>query len=139
MSSRRKFFENFAAANRFDPLIPRNWYIQSRAKIKEYKVSFSLLLFLHTYVNIKKRELGTFCIITRVYLGRFSNCFRRSDWTSKLCGQVSIFYIFLLFFFPPSPSYCYFAISSPHYIFLFSVMVFPQCQTKILHKICAGS
>jgi hypothetical protein len=38
--NRRKFFENFAAENGFDPLNPRNWHSLPREKIMAAKVSY---------------------------------------------------------------------------------------------------
>ena len=35
---RRKFFENYARANDFDPLAADNWYAQPKDKIMSYKV-----------------------------------------------------------------------------------------------------
>ena len=35
---RRNFFENYASANDFDPLVPDNWYAQPKDKIMSYKV-----------------------------------------------------------------------------------------------------
>ena len=35
---RRKYFENYARANDFDPLVPDNWYSQSKDKIVGMKV-----------------------------------------------------------------------------------------------------
>lgn len=35
---RRKQFEQYAAENEFDPLIPASWYAQSRRNIVAYKV-----------------------------------------------------------------------------------------------------
>jgi hypothetical protein len=35
---RKKFFEDYAAANEFDPLVPENWYSQSRQNILASKV-----------------------------------------------------------------------------------------------------
>eukprot|EP00026_Physarum_polycephalum_P000846 Phypoly_transcript_00847.p1 GENE.Phypoly_transcript_00847~~Phypoly_transcript_00847.p1 ORF type:complete len:1309 (+),score=236.62 Phypoly_transcript_00847:226-3927(+) len=43
--TRRKFFEDFARENGFDPLNPENWYHQSRDKIMERKSSFSVLYY----------------------------------------------------------------------------------------------
>ena len=34
----RKFFESFATTNGFDPLLPENWYLQSKANIMNSKV-----------------------------------------------------------------------------------------------------
>ena len=31
--SKRKVFENFANENNFDPLVPKNWYLQSKEKM----------------------------------------------------------------------------------------------------------
>ena len=36
--NRRKFFENFAAENRFDSRDPTSWYSQSRQRIMAYPV-----------------------------------------------------------------------------------------------------
>jgi len=33
LKNRRIFFENFAKANKFDPLVAKNWYLQSKKKI----------------------------------------------------------------------------------------------------------
>ena len=45
IANRRHFFEKYAKANGFDPLIPENWYEQSKLKIMYSKVAISLLLF----------------------------------------------------------------------------------------------
>ena len=39
ISSRKKFFEDYASTNGFDPLIPENWYSQSRQQILAFKVN----------------------------------------------------------------------------------------------------
>ena len=46
LKSRRGFFENFAIANEFNPLIPHNWYQQSLVKIKASPVTPSPLYYL---------------------------------------------------------------------------------------------
>jgi hypothetical protein len=33
--NRRKFFEEFAEKRSFDPLLPENWYLQSKKQIKQ--------------------------------------------------------------------------------------------------------
>lgn len=38
VKSRRKFFEDYARDNDFDALVPNNWYIQPREKMKLVKV-----------------------------------------------------------------------------------------------------
>ena len=38
IANRRQFFEKYAKTNGFDPLVPENWYYQSRRKILEAKV-----------------------------------------------------------------------------------------------------
>jgi hypothetical protein len=38
VEKRRKFFENYAKRKGFDPLIPENWYVQSRKKITSTEV-----------------------------------------------------------------------------------------------------
>jgi hypothetical protein len=48
MKNRRRFFEEYAKENGFDPLNPKNWYSQPRKKIEAKKV-FSLFV---VYVNI---------------------------------------------------------------------------------------
>lgn len=37
---RRKFFENFAKENSFDPIVPENWYKQSKKSIMAREVNF---------------------------------------------------------------------------------------------------
>ena len=37
-SNRRKFFENYAKDQRFDPLVPQNWYNQSKHSLMVAKV-----------------------------------------------------------------------------------------------------
>jgi len=32
--NRREFFEMYAKENGFDPLVPKNWYLQNAAKIR---------------------------------------------------------------------------------------------------------
>ena len=41
--NRRKFFENYAQANGFDPLIAKNWYSQLLDVLAEVCLSFSLI------------------------------------------------------------------------------------------------
>lgn len=36
--NRKKFFEDYAKENGFDPLVPENWYNQPRDKINTFKV-----------------------------------------------------------------------------------------------------
>ena len=59
--ARRKFFEDYATENGFDPLVPKNWYKQARDKIMAAKVYFffsnlsatntlSLLLFFLAFL-----------------------------------------------------------------------------------------
>lgn len=36
--NRRKFFVDYAIKNKFDPLVPENWYSHPRSKIKATKV-----------------------------------------------------------------------------------------------------
>lgn len=38
--NQRKFFENYAKQNKFDPLIAENWYSQPRRKIMVMKVHY---------------------------------------------------------------------------------------------------
>lgn len=38
INNRRKFFEEYAAANLFDPLEPEKWYSQSNTKIMSFEV-----------------------------------------------------------------------------------------------------
>ena len=44
MTKRRKFFEDYAEANNFDPLVRENWYSQPTDKIRAAKVITFLLL-----------------------------------------------------------------------------------------------
>lgn len=37
---RRKFFENYAQLNKFDPLVPDNWYLQPKERILAHSVCF---------------------------------------------------------------------------------------------------
>jgi hypothetical protein len=46
IENKRKFFENYAKANDFDPHDPENWYKQPHRKISAFKVH-SLLLSSH--------------------------------------------------------------------------------------------
>jgi hypothetical protein len=39
VAKRRSFFENYAKANGFDPLIAENWYMQSPERIESMKVN----------------------------------------------------------------------------------------------------
>jgi hypothetical protein len=40
---RRKFFENYASENGFDPRRPENWHTQPKEKIMAYKVQLNFL------------------------------------------------------------------------------------------------
>ena len=42
--SRRLFFDEYASEHDFDPLIPKNWYAQSRREIMHKKVHFYFTL-----------------------------------------------------------------------------------------------
>jgi hypothetical protein len=50
-ANRRKFFENYASANDFDPLVPDNWYAQPRDKITSYKGAAEVLSFYNRSVS----------------------------------------------------------------------------------------
>jgi hypothetical protein len=53
MKNRRQFFEQYAVVNKFDPLIPNNWYRQAIYKIMLDKVLlFSLISALPFYLSI---------------------------------------------------------------------------------------
>ena len=41
ITNRKRFFENYAKEHGFDPLVPENWYLQSRKRIANYKVLLS--------------------------------------------------------------------------------------------------
>ena len=58
---RRMYFEMYAEENKFDPLIPANWYIQSRKQIVSYKVCFLSSSFLFSSINysVSSREFKT--------------------------------------------------------------------------------
>lgn len=47
-NNRRKFFEDYARDNDFDPLVASNWYSQTRNHIMAYKVraKYKNILFL---------------------------------------------------------------------------------------------
>jgi hypothetical protein len=40
VKNRRKFFDGFAKANGFDPLIPENWYSVNKLDLRNIKVCF---------------------------------------------------------------------------------------------------
>lgn len=44
VSSRRKFFEDFAKEKGFDPLVANNWYLQAQDQILSLKVKKHLLI-----------------------------------------------------------------------------------------------
>lgn len=46
MVNRRKFFEDYASENQFDPLVPENWYYQSIDNIISKKVFLFTIYFL---------------------------------------------------------------------------------------------
>ena len=48
--SRRRFFEFFAKANEFDPLIPDNWYNVSSANIVKHKVFPFYIFFIISFI-----------------------------------------------------------------------------------------
>eukprot|EP00026_Physarum_polycephalum_P002048 Phypoly_transcript_02052.p1 GENE.Phypoly_transcript_02052~~Phypoly_transcript_02052.p1 ORF type:complete len:648 (+),score=89.30 Phypoly_transcript_02052:207-2150(+) len=45
ISNRREFFEAYARANKFDPLIPDNWYKQSRKNVLSFPGAHSVLYY----------------------------------------------------------------------------------------------
>ena len=49
--SRRRFFDSFAEAQGFDPLVPKNWYSVSKEAIQKQRVFVcSLISYLSDYV-----------------------------------------------------------------------------------------
>ena len=72
MENRRRFFEEYAVANGFDPLNASNWYSQSRDKIMATKVLFplspllplpSLSLLSSTLLDLLKRKKSNIFVI----------------------------------------------------------------------------
>ena len=62
-SNRRMFFEKYALENGFDPLVPHNWYLQSREKIRSLKVhSPSLSLFIIYFIFTSLIFLLIYCL-----------------------------------------------------------------------------
>lgn len=56
-TKRRKFFENFARMNGFDPLVADNWYTITRDRVSALKVKlffFSETIFVKKYTSVKK-------------------------------------------------------------------------------------
>jgi hypothetical protein len=51
--ARRKLFETYAKQNGFNPLQPKNWYLQSRHKIKLFKVKIILQFIVTCYFTIQ--------------------------------------------------------------------------------------
>jgi hypothetical protein len=45
---RRKFFEEYALAHKFNPLVPKNWYSEPRERIMSTLVFFFLFFFVFT-------------------------------------------------------------------------------------------
>ena len=81
---RRRFFENYAKENQFDPLVPTNWYTQPIHRILEFKVCsiFSLfysLLFLALFYpllshsNHTRREQRKWCRSTAAAFRKHSS------------------------------------------------------------------
>ena len=50
---RRQFFETYAKANGFDPLVATNWYLQSKEDIMNRKVCLSISLFFGSVRSLK--------------------------------------------------------------------------------------
>eukprot|EP00026_Physarum_polycephalum_P001037 Phypoly_transcript_01038.p1 GENE.Phypoly_transcript_01038~~Phypoly_transcript_01038.p1 ORF type:complete len:1240 (+),score=185.34 Phypoly_transcript_01038:28-3720(+) len=50
-SNRRFFFENYALQNGFDPLVPKNWYLQSREKIRAAKGARQVLYYHNNNIS----------------------------------------------------------------------------------------
>jgi hypothetical protein len=65
MQTRKRFFEVYAKQNKFDPLIPENWYAQTQKQILSVKV-FLLLNSKHNSTFIREGR-ACFPIITEVW------------------------------------------------------------------------
>jgi hypothetical protein len=75
-TKRRRFFEDYAKANGFNPLKPENWYKHSRVKIMAAKVVHPLPLFLMIIHLFYFRTLTEFCTITPTVFPRLcQTCF----------------------------------------------------------------
>ena len=63
---RRRFFEEYAKANSFDPLVPENWYSQSRRTIMSVEVC-SLLLSLFSSPFFVYIQLASLLLVLLIY------------------------------------------------------------------------
>jgi hypothetical protein len=78
--NRRRFFENFAKTNGFDPLLPDNWYLQDSKKIMKIRV----LNFLEKQwiFNTIIRVHNKFCHITTIAFNKHClTSILTLDWT----------------------------------------------------------
>ena len=104
-SNRRKFFEEYAKVNGFDPLVPSNWYSQPSEKIMMCKVyqlpplsssSFYLVLPSLISLNPCRGPTTLFDIIKMQLYKRFSISFLISAWINRS------FWIGVSFISPPT-------------------------------------
>ena len=58
--NRRKFFETYASARKFDPLNPENWYCQQRKEIHSVRVCFVLSFNFFLYI-LKRKKINFYC------------------------------------------------------------------------------
>eukprot|EP00026_Physarum_polycephalum_P008136 Phypoly_transcript_08214.p1 GENE.Phypoly_transcript_08214~~Phypoly_transcript_08214.p1 ORF type:complete len:513 (-),score=83.64 Phypoly_transcript_08214:5-1384(-) len=51
VANRRKFFEDYAASHGFEPLVPENWYIQSKDKIRAFPGAQNVLFYYNYSIS----------------------------------------------------------------------------------------
>lgn len=97
VSKRKKFFEDYARSNGFNPQNPENWYRQTAMRIKNQKVSVHSLFFSPscTSANIINRVRVRFCFITMVaYHKHWLSCFLTLDLTFQNITVLVCWYCF---------------------------------------------
>ena len=97
---RRKFFESYARAKGFNPLIAANWYVQPRAQIIGFKVFFFFLFILWVPNNVIRAIITLFATTITSTNKLSSTSFRILRGTNHRLDVVSsyfiLFYLFIL-------------------------------------------
>ena len=107
---RRMFFEDYAKQNGFDPLIPNNWYVQSKLKILSLKVfitffffkiiiiiifvSFIFSIVVPISLTLTRASLWSSRITTTLWRRHCSTSFLTSTWKSRSSWNFVSFFSF---------------------------------------------
>lgn len=100
--NRRKLFERYAKEHHFDPLVPDNWYHQSRASLLSFKVliilSFISFVSFFNIICLFREFVELLFIMGTVYPKLWLSSFLIFLWKKKSwkCIRVYYFYFYYL-------------------------------------------